>query len=149
MGNGTSLNHKNAFEVTTDGTIVVGGHDTPVGYTRSQTVVSQRVADETVVALGQITLTPGTWIIFAHVLFEKNTSGHREISLNTVSGNIGTADITKMGFSKTVPTSTGKTVLNSHEVASITDDTTYYLNVYQKSGSYLTVEGHLKAVRIA
>jgi hypothetical protein len=104
------------------------------------------VSVDTGTKLLSITLPAGTWVISACASFSANGAGRRQINIYTTSGysNVGINSCPVQ-----VPAvSDSSTCISSSAIIQITSSVTYYLNVYQNSGSSLTVSGMLSAVKI-
>ena len=93
-----------------------------------------------------LTLSAGTWIVIGGCIFPSNANGSRFISISSSSAGSATTGTSAEGHS-----SNGTPIQCVFNV-NIGQATTYYLRVYQNSGSALTVPAqgaYIRATRIA
>lgn len=140
---GKPTQNGNTFVVHRNGRITTGGHNSPVGTVVDAYVGAGGVEIESGYWLRilEIILDPGVWLLNACVRFPSSTSGIRRANLsltandNTlqwVSAPMGSNQVTQGTFSK---------------IFQPTTRTSYYLNVYQNSGSRMTMpEGGAQSV---
>lgn len=135
--NGTSL--LGSGDITIEG----GSSVTPTAY--NVTGSSTSVATATTKTIATLTVPAGMYMFYGFVNFGSNSTGVRKIyigtSADTYANTRGIAD-TRSASNNSSTMSNISTVLNPSA------ETTYYLNVYQNSGSTLTCYGSLRAVRI-
>lgn len=103
------------------------------------------VSSATNKTIATLKIPAGTYIINAHVSFAANTTGVRKIYIGTTENSYANT----RALADTRPASNHQaTMSNISTVLNPETDTTYYLNVYQNSGSSLNCSGSLRAVRI-
>lgn len=95
-------------------------------------------------AVGSITLPKGTWLVICKCRFSTNSTGVRKMNFSQTSG--------AAGWTVSLPAATGEaTDIQLVTIVDPSEETTYYMNVWQNSGSNLTcVSGRatIKAIRI-
>lgn len=133
------------------GDLTVGGHSSPIGDIRVRGMQNDTVVHTaTSTALCGLTLPAGSWSLVGFVRFPSNNTGVRR-------ANIATTRAANDIFVQESPTQGGVTQLQVCNVVTVTDTTTFYLNVYHTAGVDLTLpagtsEGYIngiRAVRIA
>lgn len=103
------------------------------------------VSSATNKTIASLTIPAGTYIVNAHVSFAANTTGVRKIYIGTTENSYANT----RALADTRPASNHQaTMSNISTVLNPETETTYYLNVYQNSGSSLSCSGSLRAVRI-
>lgn len=103
-------------------------------------------ASATSTEVAALSLEAGTWVVTATVLFYSNATGYRNAKLSTTSGDTSVSSY----YSVTSPAASGtSTILSRSVIIQPSETTTYYLNALQNSGSSITCESQIKAVRIA
>ena len=103
------------------------------------------VSSATNKTIATLKIPAGTYIINAHVSFANNTTGVRKIYIGTTENSYANT----RALADTRPASSHQaTMSNISTVLNPETETTYYLNVYQNSGSSLSCSGSLRAVRI-
>lgn len=131
---------------TGDITISSGGGSSssqPTVYNVTGSATSVSTATNKTIAT--LKIPAGTYIINAHVSFGANTTGVRKIYIGTTQDSYANT----RAISDTRPASNHQTTMsNISTVLNPETETTYYLNVYQNSGSSLSCSGSLRAVRI-
>lgn len=98
-------------------------------------------------ALLSITLKPGTYILIGQAQFEKNANGERAANVYTTEGYMSEG----VGANTVRVASCGnisKTCITAINFASSNAQFTEYLNVLQNSGSTLTCDGRIIAIRL-
>lgn len=100
------------------------------------------VASQTATKVAALSLPAGTWVVIAHCTFDANTSGYRAACINTSA-----AWNEKDAVLASAPPTQGAKLCTA-SVRAHTQTTTYYLVVYQNSGSSLSAGGWLQAVRL-
>ena len=87
----------------------------------------------------------GLYLFYGFVNFGANATGVRKISIATSTGTVANT----RGITDTrMASNNSSTMSNISTILNVEKETTYYLNVYQNSGSKLTCYGSLRAVRI-
>ena len=122
------------------------GLDT-VGTLVTESPSAVNVATSSWATLGSITLSAGVWDISISSTFASNSTGRRAIYFGTSSTG---SDITvgQMGSSIMAPATGDKTKYSNHHIGNLTSNTTYYCRAWQNSGSTLSCQCYLRAVRI-
>lgn len=128
-----------SFVGNADGTANWNGFDiTPQKSSNQGTTTDVNVPNNSITNLMSVNLTKGTWLIHATAGFTGNSNGYRRlgISTNTTSTN---AD----RFKVVDGASTGSTTshLSLTTIVPVSSTTTFYINVYQTSGSTLATSG--------
>lgn len=97
-----------------------------------------------------ITLTPGTYLILVGCFFASNSSGYRQLYLTT-SSNQGTNRPNGGRFAENVvhPATSKETWLYLSNLLNLSSTTTYYVVVYQNSGSTLSCSSTYKYIKLA
>lgn len=129
--------------------LVLQGHNSPIGYALSSVAAARTVSSGTHTNIASITLPAGSWVVYCGVRFPANATGRRQANLSVTSGS-NSADWVTTPVNGAV-TQFAFTKLISHTVAQ-----TFYLNVYQNSGSNMSFQAGsaanfncIYAVRIA
>lgn len=95
--------------------------------------------------IATLKIPAGTYIVNAHVSFAANTTGVRKIYIGTTQNSYANT----RALADTRPASNHQaTMSNMSTILNVEEETTYYLNVYQNSGSSLSCSGSLRATRI-
>ena len=95
-------------------------------------------------AVGSISLPKGTWLVICKCRFSTNSTGVRKMNFSSTSG--------AAGWTVSLPAATGEAT--DIQLVTIVDpsvETTYYMNVWQNSGSNLTCasgRATIRAIRI-
>ena len=103
------------------------------------------VASATAKTIATLKIPAGTYIIEGHVNFAANSTGVRKIYIGTQADYYAN---TRALADNRMASSHQATMSNISTILTFSEDTTYYLNVYQNSGSSLSCSGSLRAVRI-
>lgn len=105
----------------------------------SNSFTNKSVASGTsMVNLGSFTLAAGYWIVYVNAIFASNATGRRALNISESSGGSAISEASVLVVPPVSGTDTRiQLVYFLHPTAS----TTYYANVYQNSGSTLTVQG--------
>ena len=122
------------------------GLDT-VGTLVTETPSAVTVSSSSWTTLGSIALTPGVWDISVSTTFAENSAGRRAIFFGTDETG-SDIRVGQMGSFIMAPAVGDKTKYSSHHIGSISSNTTYYCRAWQNSGSSLTCQCYLRAVRI-
>lgn len=110
---------------------------------------SVSVASSTWTTLGSITVTKGIWVFSISTTFADNSSGRRAVYFgNSSTGNSVT--VGAMGSSTMAPASGAMTKYSNCHIGNVTNANgdTYYCRAWQNSGSSLSCQCYLRAVRI-
>lgn len=103
------------------------------------------VANNSVRALCNFTLTPGRWVITGSAEFASNATGRRAVQLSTTN----TGDAIDISCKAVSPAANGgASTINFTTIVDLTANQLYYLNGWQNSGGALSTKGYLKAIRI-
>lgn len=124
-----------------------GGWRSALGFgTMVQDFVSGKsTSNTTATKITSITLPAGTWLITGTVLFYTNSTGYRNVKISTTSADTSVSAY----YSACVPAVSGtSTVVSRALIVQLSASTEYFLNSYQNSGGSLSVDGHIRAVRI-
>lgn len=144
LADGTS-----AIDIEAD-RVTISGHGAYVQTASTSSNVS--VASGSDRSLATITVTePGCYILIGHVNFAANTSGRRVMGITTsqnasLSGSASAPVISQLPVS-----GGGSTLMTVVDVVTVGYDSTLkrYLTVYQNSGSAISCNASIKAVRVA
>lgn len=138
----------NTFSVS--GSLTINGHSSAIGTIKNAHLsAAKSVATGTGTMLCSLSLEAGTWLINAFVRVPTNSVGARVANISTTSGD--------GAYNVSVPAMAGANI-NMHfsQIVQPTSTTTYYLNVFQNSGSTLSYPAgwdgganSMRAVRIA
>lgn len=99
------------------------------------------------VNIGSITLTKGTWLLFATLAFSSNATGRRSMCVSTTS--TGQAGLGYQAYSTMQAVNGAVSILHCSRPIVVNSTTTYYLNAAQNSGSTLTVYPVIDTIRLA
>ena len=126
------------------GSITIGNHAGPIGSTTSASGTVSVAAQEKKAACS-VSLNPGKWVVTGNVYFKVLGSGYRVLSISSTSGSISNG---ATYHTIQLPGVSGYYSM-SQVVAIIENSSTtrYYLNVQAESAA--TIEGCLRAIRIA
>ena len=154
--NTSDLNNDSGFisadssgNVSLSGSITTGGHNNPIGYSTGNNTGTWSVTNASEVNvpsanLTPLSLTPGTWIVFAEAEFASNSTGRRFIEITTsISGNISRSAVSQNAVSGSTTRMLTTTYLN------LTNTQTVTIRVFQNSGGARSTTFNLSAVRIA
>lgn len=115
----------------------------PTTYNVTGSATNVTTAEATTIAT--LKIPAGTYIINAHVNFASNATGVRKIYIGTQADYYSN---TRALADNRRASSHQATMSNISTILNVEAETTYYLNVYQNSGSSLTCNGSLRALRI-
>ena len=107
---------------------------------------SKSLANNSATQIQNMAFTPGTYIIVYGCSFASNSSGYRQMQINTSTNNsftwsrYGAAQAAANGFS---------TVLQRSSIVTVSSNTTYRIWAKQNSGSALTVYPYISYIKIA
>lgn len=107
---------------------------------------SINVASATPKTIASLTVPPGNYIINAHVNFGSNSTGVRKIYIGTQQDYYSN---TRALADNRMASNHQATMSNISTILLVENETTYYLNVYQNSGSTLACAGGLRAIRLS
>lgn len=107
---------------------------------------SINVASATPKTIASLTVPPGNYIINAHVNFDSNSTGVRKIYIGTQQDYYSN---TRALADNRMASNHQATMSNISTILLVENETTYYLNVYQNSGSTLACAGGLRAIRLS
>lgn len=113
-----------------------------------KTLDGTSIATTTNKALGNIALAAGSYIIFGKAKFASNATGRRAFGISTVANDDADSGINRMLVVNAAPVTGAPTELSVTGVATLSSASTIYLNVYQNSGSSLTISGGLYAYKL-
>lgn len=103
------------------------------------------VATATNKTITSLTIPAGLYVMNAHVSFAANATGVRKIYISTTENSYANT----RALADTRPASNHQaTMSNMPTILAVEEETTYYLNVYQNSGSSLSCSGSLRALRV-
>ena len=120
----------------------------PQGTVVSSSPNAVSVATSSNVTLGSITLAAGTWMVVVSATFASNNSGRRVVYFADDS-SVSSVSVSQMAALTQAPADGGMTKYSSFAIVSPTASTTYYCRAWQNSGSTLSCQCYLRAVRIA
>ena len=106
------------------------------------------VATSSNTTLGSITLPAGTWMVVISTTFASNNSGRRTVYFDTNS-NVSTVTTAQMAALTVAPANGGMTKYSSMAIVTHDTQTVYYCRAWQNSGSSLSTQCYLRAVKIA
>ena len=135
------------------GSITVGGHSSEIGDVQLDSGTSSR-SDSTssaVSTLGDtamLALSKGTWVVTASVSFSANTRGNRFVKIVYGTSTSSTTDISASMVTQSPYTGWATRLHTSGIVTISSDSTNVYLSTAQNSGSSLSFDWYIKAVRI-
>lgn len=107
---------------------------------------SINVASATPKTIASLIVPPGNYIINAHVNFGSNSTGVRKIYIGTQQDYYSN---TRALADNRMASNHQATMSNISTILLVENETTYYLNVYQNSGSTLACAGGLRAIRLS
>ena len=156
LGDGTSNNWRT--ELTNDGLVFRNSSNTVTAsynakradnvVTKSGSAVSVASATSGMTELTNITLTTGLWMISASLRFPSNSTGYRYALISTTSAG-GTA-INDWATALVSPAPGNTTRFGFVTYVNVTAaSATYYLNARQNSGSTLSCNGYLAAIKVS
>ena len=107
-----------------------------------ETLTTANIANSGWREAGSFTLPTGVWLLNVAVQFQSNSTGNRQLSLNTATASAGALLLTRRQLaSNSITTDMGV-------MGVVQGGQTWYINVSQNSGSTLTVQPRYSAVRI-
>lgn len=156
LGDGTSTNWRT--ELTNDGLVFRNSSNTVTAsynakradnvVTKSGSAVSVASATSGMTELTNITLTTGLWMVSASLRFPSNSTGYRYALISTTSAG-GTA-INDWATALVSPAPGNTTRFGFVTYVNVTAaSATYYLNARQNSGSTLSCNGYLSAIKVS
>lgn len=128
-----------SFVGKADGTASWNGFDiTPQKSSNQGTTTDVNVPNNSTTNLMSVNLTKGTWLIQAIAGFNGNSNGYRRLGIST-----NTSQTNADRYKVVDAPSTGSTTthLSLTTIIAVESTTTYYINVYQNSGSTLATSG--------
>lgn len=114
----------------------------------TETPSAVSVATSSWSTLGSITVTQGIWVFSISTTFDSNSSGRRAVYFGTSSTGTSVT-VGTMGGSIMAPAVGDKTKYSNCHIGQVSVSTTYYCRAWQNSGSTLSCQCYLRAVRIA
>ena len=157
IGNGTgnaASARSNAFTVGWEGNITVANHTSHIGDFKSHAPSDVSCATGKYYELAYLELDPGVWLIDACAHFPNtNSTGARIVRITTAEKSTfhgGTAAPSAPGNIAVDQRKAAELVINPsvHFPVKITSTTTYRVVGYQSSGSTVSANGRIYAVRI-
>lgn len=106
----------------------------------SKGYASKSVANSTYVDVNSVELGAGTWLVFAHVEYSSNATGHRRCKISVGSASDTCALPATNGFS---------TGVNHFHVFTLGGNATVSVFAWQNSGGNLTCYAKIVAIRLA
>lgn len=146
-----SLLINSSGDATFSGNITANGHSTHIGYTTDTISSSVNVTTGSTwktISSPTLTVSEGTWIIFATISVPGSTTGDRAVGItyNSQSGNIAMS----RHIQRAAAGSSIAAILNTSTIVDVpAAGRTYQIELFQNSGSTQSVTGYLRAVRIA
>lgn len=127
------------LEAKPDGKLTWNGEDVLVspGYF-FEDLANKSVPNNSITNLGSFTLTKGLYLVYLTAAFANNTTGYRQLLLSSSATGSSLNRYCSFIFAPCPSTGTGKVSCLLQVTAS---SATYYINVYQNSGSALNVTG--------
>lgn len=120
----------------------------PQGTIVTQAPEAVSVASGTHTTLGSITLAAGVWIVTVSTTFAASNTGRRAVYFTTSSSE-QTIRVNESASLTMAPADGGTSKYDSVAIVNPSSSTTYYCRVWQNSGSSLSCQCWLRAVRIA
>ena len=134
-------------DVTFQGSIpITQGDLSMTGSTLSDSPNSETVASGSWKTVASMSVPAGVWLVFNTALFPANATGRRLITVSSTADS-GNAYLLMLGDNR-MAMSSGDTMCKSQSIITLSASTTLYLNVFQDSGSSLSVTGRMQAIRI-
>lgn len=123
---------------------IIGDHSSPIGTIELKNNTNQSISSGTswVTSGCTLTLTTGIWSIDGSVSFASNTSGRRGVAIYDGSDQILASMHTQS------PVSGGVTRMHTSCPIALESTTTISIRCFQSSGSSLSCDAYLRAVRI-
>lgn len=106
---------------------------------------AKSAATSTVTNLGTVTLSPGKWLVILGFQFQANATGVRVGKLGSTASDASAARSTTV---RAQACSQGATLFTNAVWLEVATETTYYLNVWQNSGSALTCSCYANTVKL-
>jgi hypothetical protein len=107
-----------------------------------ETLTNASIANSGWREAGNFTLPTGIWLVNVAVQFQSNSTGNRQLSLNTATASAGALLFTRRQLAaNSITTDMGV-------MGVVQGGRTWYINVSQNSGSTLTVTSRYSAVRL-
>lgn len=107
-----------------------------------ETLTTANIANSGWREAGSFTLPTGVWLLNVAVQFQSNSTGNRQLSLNTATASAGALLLTRRQLAaNSITTDMGV-------MGVVQGGQTWYINVSQNSGSALTVQPRYSAVRL-
>lgn len=130
---------------TVKGSLTVGNHSTPIGWYdgHNNTTSVASGSSFTSVSGSSITLSPGRYVLTASASFAGNTSGYRGIGF--YSNSLITEGST---IQATIPSTSWATRVSTSLIRNVEASETISLALVQNSGSALSTQWYIKAIRI-
>lgn len=132
--------------LTVGGSLTVDGHSTSIGWYDGHNATTSIASGTSYAAVSgsSITLSEGRYVLTASASFAGNTSGYRGIGFRSGSTNL----IEGSAIQATIPSTSWSTRVNASLIRDVSSSETISLALVQNSGSSLSTEWHIKAIRI-
>lgn len=134
-------------DVSVGGDLIFGNHASPLGSYVSTIPDSSSLTSGSWVSKANVNLGVGMWVVFAGASFSTNATGIRGAMLSKTQ-NSGTTAYASGTAIRSNAVSGYTSYASFTAVLEVTEAGTIYLNIFQNSGSSLTVYPFIKAVRI-
>lgn len=131
---------------TVKGSLTVENHSTPIGWYdgHNNTTSISSGTSYSAVSGSSITLSAGRYVLTASASFAGNTTGYRGICFRSGSTNL----VEGSAIQPTIPSTSWTTRVNASLIRDVSSSETISLALVQNSGSALSTEWYIKAIRI-
>ena len=155
-GTGSSINNALTLYVYNDGSRgVTFSERAPwlsalnIGTTKTNDISSAvSVATQTYKSIGSLSLESGNWVITYGASFASNSTGRRFAFLYTSSDTAGSASWNRATLIEVNAVNGGATYVHGSFIVNPSSTTSYYLTCWQNSGSSLSCNGYMRAMKI-
>lgn len=131
---------------TMTGSLTLENHDSPIGWYDGHNATTSIASGTSYSAVSgsAITLSAGRYVITASASFPGNTSGYRGIGFRSGNSNITEGS----SIEATIPSTSWTTRISTSLIRNVESSETISLTLVQNSGSALSTEWYIKAIRI-
>lgn len=138
-------------DLAVSGAIYANGHDTFIGWydAHYDTATIESGTSYAKLGVSETELSPGRYVVTGTVSYSGATSGYRAVGFVKRVGTTDTAIYESRQIVPTIPSTSWRTYVSTTHIISVTETTKIYLVTMQNSGSPLSADWYIKAIRIS
>lgn len=137
--------------LSASGNIYANGHDTFIGWYAAHydTATIETGTSYTKLGVSETELSPGRYVVTGTVSYGGATSGYRAVGFVKRVGTTDTAIYESRQIVPTIPSTSWRTYVSTTHIINVEETTKIYLVTMQNSGSPLSADWYIKAIRIS